>query len=82
MRGRPPAPGRIRDKALAEAIELGGGVTAVAKAIGITPSSLSGWQICPAPRVLALEAACEGKVKRWQLRPDIYPEPGAPEAHP
>lgn len=66
---------RLRDAHLARAIELMGGVSRTAALLGITTSSVSDWDICPAHRVLALEAACGRKVKRWQLRPDIYPPP-------
>jgi DNA-binding transcriptional regulator YdaS (Cro superfamily) len=61
---------------LQRAIELAGGLTALARALGIRAPSISEWKRrgrIPANRVLAIEAATG--VPRHELRPDLYPEP-------
>ena len=61
-------------EALKRAIELCGGVTALANKIGVKQPVVSMWlqrgQV-PAERVLAIETATG--VSRHDLRPDIYP---------
>jgi DNA-binding transcriptional regulator YdaS (Cro superfamily) len=61
-----------RDTALEHAIEAAGGVVALADAIGISKQAVSGWEQCPAERVLQVEAATKGIVSRYRLRPDIF----------
>ena len=61
----------MKDAALVRAIEAAGGLSALARAIGIKPQSVNGWTQCPAQRVLAVEAA--SGISRSDLRPDIYP---------
>lgn len=63
--------------ALQRALEVIGGPTKAARAAGCSPQAVDQWQVCPPGRVLAIEGATEGKVSRYQLRPDIYGE--APE---
>lgn len=63
--------------ALQRALGLIGGPTKAARAAGCTPQAVDQWQVCPPGRVLSIETATEGKVTRYQLRPDIYGE--APE---
>jgi DNA-binding transcriptional regulator YdaS (Cro superfamily) len=55
-----------------------GAVTALARALGITPSAISQWRRPPAERVLAIEAAVG--IDRHELRPDIFPPPAAERA--
>jgi len=55
---------------LSEAIRAAGGVSALARLIGISQPSVSNWVRVPAERVLAVEAATG--VDRTVLRPDLY----------
>lgn len=59
-----------RDRGVALAIEAAGGVGALARKLGISQPSISGWTRIPADRVCAVEAATG--VDRSQLRPDLY----------
>jgi len=61
------------DSGLEEAIRAAGGVTELARRIGIAQPSVSNWTRVPAERVLSVEAATG--VARVALRPDLY---GAP----
>jgi TorA maturation chaperone TorD len=60
----------MRDMGLDEAIRAGGGVSALARKIGISQPSLSSWPRVPAERVVAVEAATG--IDRAILRPDLY----------
>jgi TorA maturation chaperone TorD len=60
----------MRDMGLDEAIRAGGGVSALARKIGISQPSISSWPRVPAERVLAVEAATG--IDRAILRPDLY----------
>src|SRR5262245_7894600 len=62
----------MRDPGLDEAINVAGGVGALAKKIGISQPSVSNWSRVPAERVLAVETATG--VSRAILRPDLYAE--------
>lgn len=66
-----------KNSTLRIAIELIGSQKEVAKLCGIKQSSVSNWlrrsKKIPSRHVLTIERATEGKVKRWQLRPDLYP---------
>lgn len=67
-----------------------GSASRLASAVGAFASDVSSWahggRPVPPPRCPAIESATEGKVARWDLRPDdwhqIWPEligkPGAP----
>ena len=55
---------------LVEAIKQAGGITALARSIGIKPPSVAEWRRVPAERVLAVEAATG--VPRERLRPDLF----------
>jgi DNA-binding transcriptional regulator YdaS (Cro superfamily) len=57
---------------LEHAIEVVGGVSALAEALGISKQAVSGWAQCPAERVLEVEAATRGVVTRYRLRPDVF----------
>lgn len=61
--------------ALHRAKEAAGGVTNLARQIGITSQAISQWDRVPAERVLAVETATG--VSRHDLRPDIYGPPPA-----
>jgi TorA maturation chaperone TorD len=65
----------MRDMGLDEAIRAVGGVSALARKIGISQPSLSNWPRVPAERVLSVEAATG--IDRAILRPDLYAKPTA-----
>ncbi|MGI8525157.1 MAG: Cro/CI family transcriptional regulator [Pseudolabrys sp.] len=60
----------MRDSGLSEAIDAVGGVTELARRIGIAQPSVSNWDCVPVDRVIAVEAATG--VSRVRLRPDLY----------
>jgi TorA maturation chaperone TorD len=60
----------MRDPGLDEAIRKAGGVSALARMIGISQPSLSNWARVPAERVLAVESLTG--IDRAVLRPDLY----------
>src|SRR2546430_17462790 len=60
----------MADPGLEEAIRAAGGITELARRIGIAQPSVSNWSRVPAERVLAVEAATG--VARAVLRPDLY----------
>lgn len=60
----------MREQGLSEAIRAVGGVSELARRIGIAQPSVSNWQRIPAERVLAVEAATG--IGRTVLRPDLY----------
>lgn len=60
------------DQGLQEAIRAVGGVTELARRIGISQPSVSNWSRVPAERVLAVEAV--SGIARASLRPDLYSE--------
>jgi TorA maturation chaperone TorD len=64
----------MRDPGLIEAIRTAGGVSELARRIGISQPSVSNWERIPADRVGAVEAATG--IDRAALRPDLF-APGA-----
>jgi TorA maturation chaperone TorD len=62
----------MRDRGLEEAVRAVGGVSELARQIGISQPSVSNWTKVPAERVLIVEAATG--VDRKILRPDLYAE--------
>ena len=62
----------MRDPGLSAAIQAVGGVSELARRIGISQPSVSNWDKVPAERVLAVEAV--SGVERMRLRPDLYRE--------
>ena len=60
----------MRDPGLSEAIRAVGGVSELARQIGISQPSVSNWTRVPAERVIAVESATG--VDRSVLRPDLY----------
>ena len=64
----------MRDRGLDEAIRAVGGVSELARRIGISQPSVSNWDRVPAERVVAVERATS--VSREILRPDLYGELG------
>lgn len=67
----------MRDVGLDEAIRAAGGITELARRIGISQPSVSNWDRIPAERVVAVEAATN--VGREILRPDLYGQSGVDE---
>jgi TorA maturation chaperone TorD len=65
----------MRDSGLNEAIRAVGGVTELARRIGISQPSVSNWQRIPADRVALVEKATG--IAREILRPDLYGEGGS-----
>ena len=62
----------MRDPGLSEAIQAAGGVSKLARRVGVSQPSVSNWDKVPAERVLLVEAATG--VDRKVLRPDLYQE--------
>jgi len=62
----------MRDPGLNEAIEAAGGVTELARRIGVAQPSVSNWNQVPAERVTVVEKVTG--VARVRLRPDLYGE--------
>lgn len=67
----------MRDEGVDRAINAAGGVSQLARKIGISQPSVSNWSTVPAQRVTAVEAATG--VPRAQLRPDLFREPAVSE---
>lgn len=65
----------MRDPGLSEAIQAVGGVSELARRIGISQPSVSNWDKVPAERVIAVEAVTG--IARMRLRPDLFREPAA-----
>lgn len=60
----------MRDQGLQQAIDAAGGVSELARRLGISQPSVSNWDRIPAERVLSVEAATG--VGRTLLRPDLF----------
>ena len=60
-------------EALEKAAALVGGEAELARRLGITKAAVNQWRRAPIRRVIAIEKACDGEVRRHELRPDIYP---------
>lgn len=66
--------------AIEKAIQIVGGESALARAVGTSQSNVWYWakrakRGVPGEYVLAIEDATGGRVTRHELRPDIYPPP-------
>lgn len=55
------------------AADLSGGMSSLARKLGIARSAPYSWTQIPAGRVLQIEAATGGRLSRHTMRPDIYP---------
>ena len=62
----------MRDQGVDTAIRAAGGVTELARRLGLSQPSISNWSRIPADRVASVEAATS--VHRAVLRPDLYEE--------
>jgi DNA-binding transcriptional regulator YdaS (Cro superfamily) len=58
------------DDGLREAINKAGGLRALARALGISQTSLAQWRRVPAERLVQVEAVTG--IDRAVLRPDLY----------
>lgn len=56
--------------AMRQAIKLAGGPTALARELGISHASVSGWKLVPAERCADVERITG--VGRTSLRPDVF----------
>jgi len=61
----------MREGGLQQAINAAGGVSSLARALGVSQPTVSAWRRVPSERVLAVEEATG--VARGALRPDLYP---------
>lgn len=67
-------------RAIKQAIDEAGGLQELARKCGVRYQAVQKWRRngrIPAERVLAVESATDGRVSRYQLRPDIYPQAAA-----
>jgi len=73
----------MSDTVIARAIDEAGGLTELARKINVeTPQVIVNWRNrgrVPAERCIDIEAATEGKVTRYELRPDVFGDPPAPK---
>jgi TorA maturation chaperone TorD len=60
----------MRDPGLSEALRAAGGISELARRLGIAQPSVSNWLRVPSERVVAVESATG--VRREVLRPDLY----------
>ncbi len=60
----------MRDEGLQQAIAAAGGITCLARGVGVSQPAVSAWSRIPAERVLAVESMT--RVSRFVLRPDLY----------
>lgn len=65
----------MRDQGLQSAIESVGGISALARALGLAQPSVSAWQRVPADRVVSVESVTG--VSREILRPDLFDQNNA-----
>lgn len=66
----------MRELGLQQAIGAVGGVSELARRLGIAPPSVSAWQRVPVERLAAVEAVTG--IARDTLRPDLFGSPAAP----
>ena len=62
-----------RDEGLSKAIAAAGGITALARLLGLRQPSVSGWRRIPVNRVFQIEAITG--LNRRILRPDLFDVP-------
>jgi DNA-binding transcriptional regulator YdaS (Cro superfamily) len=65
------------EQALVAAKKAVGGAAVIARALDISIQAVCQWRTVPPQYVLTLEKLSRRKVKKHQLRPDIYPPPRA-----
>jgi len=62
--------GDDREPGLLRAIETAGGISALARKLGISQAALSKWRRVPSHQIVAIERVTG--VPREELRPDLY----------
>lgn len=62
----------MRDRGMERALSVVGGVSSLARLIGVSQPAISGWKRIPSERVLAVEQLTG--IPRTELRPDLYAE--------
>ncbi len=60
---------------VSRAAEKAGGISALARSLGVSRQAVFQWKRIPAERVLAIEV--HTGVPRYELRPDLYPRGAA-----
>ncbi|MDZ7711734.1 MAG: Cro/CI family transcriptional regulator [Rhodovibrio sp.] len=65
-----------RDPTMLKAIQRAGGVSALARQLGITRQAIYAWSRIPVEHVFTIEQM--SGVPRHTLRPDVYPREDAP----
>jgi len=69
------------DPSLEKARQAAGGKSAdLARLLGLTESAVSQWKTVPVKRAIEIEEKTGGKVTRYELRPDFFGQPPAPQA--
>ena len=68
-----------RDRGLLAAITQAGGISRLARLLGLTQPTVSVWKRVPAHHVIDVEALTG--ISRRQLRPDLYDVPEEPVRH-
>jgi DNA-binding transcriptional regulator YdaS (Cro superfamily) len=62
----------MTNTALDKAIAYFGNQSALAAALEITREAVSQWDVVPVKRAVQIERVTKGKIKRHELRPDIF----------
>ena len=57
---------------LNKAVKMMGSAAELARRLGIRPQAIYQWRRVPAERVLQIERLTLGRVRREELRPDLY----------
>ncbi|HYE76799.1 MAG TPA: YdaS family helix-turn-helix protein [bacterium] len=75
-RERAASPWRDKARAAWERAALeAGGFARVGRLCGISRQAVGQWDIVPPQHVLTVERACDGRVSKFELRPDLYIRP-------
>jgi DNA-binding transcriptional regulator YdaS (Cro superfamily) len=63
----------MNENPISRAIQIAGGVTKLARALGVSYQAVRKWEKHqpPATRCVAIEAATDRQVTRYELRPDL-----------
>lgn len=59
-----------REEGLRRAIEVAGGINALARLIGVTAPAVAQWKRVPVDRIVSVEIVTG--IPREELRPDLY----------
>jgi DNA-binding transcriptional regulator YdaS (Cro superfamily) len=70
----------IRNPFARRAAQIVGGISALARKIGVVNQTIYSWDEgdLPAERAVAIEKATDGQITRQEMRPDLWP-PAAPD---